>query len=71
MSTSRDIEMEDTEVLNVKWRNRALGSMGVPMLAYPKNLEGSITTLRGRGSVSIGGMAVNDIQLLRQHFMPT
>jgi len=63
MSTSRDIEVEDTGVLNVKWRNGALGSMSVTMLAYPRNIEGSITILGEKGSVRIGGLAVNDIQL--------
>ncbi len=63
VSTSRDIEVEDTGVLNVKWRNGALGSMSVTMLTYPKNLEGSITILGEKGSVRVGGVAVNDIQL--------
>ena len=63
MSTTRDIEVEDTGVLNVRWRNGALGSMSVTMLTYPKNLEGSITILGERGSVRVGGVAVNDIQL--------
>ena len=63
MSTTRDIEVEDTGVLNVKWRNGALGSMSVTMLTYPKNLEGSITVLGERGTVRIGGVAVNEIQL--------
>jgi len=63
MSTTRDIEVEDTGVLNVKWRNGALGSMSVTMLTYPKNLEGSITILGERGTVRIGGVAVNEIQL--------
>lgn len=63
MSTTRDIEVEDTGVLNVRWRNGALGSMSVTMLAYPKNLEGSITILGERGTVRIGGVAVNEIQL--------
>jgi UDP-N-acetyl-2-amino-2-deoxyglucuronate dehydrogenase len=63
MSTTRDIEVEDTGVLNVKWRNGALGSMSVTMLTYPKNLEGSITILGEKGTVRIGGVAVNDIQL--------
>lgn len=63
MSTTRDIEVEDTGVLNVRWRNGALGSMSVTMLTYPQNLEGSITILGEKGSVRIGGMAVNDIQL--------
>lgn len=62
-STTRDIEVEDTGVLNVRWRNGALGSMSVTMLTYPKNLEGSITILGEKGTVRIGGVAVNDIQL--------
>jgi UDP-N-acetyl-2-amino-2-deoxyglucuronate dehydrogenase len=63
MSTTRDIEVEDTGVLNIKWRNGALGSMSVTMLTYPKNLEGSITILGEKGTVRVGGVAVNDIQL--------
>ena len=62
MSTTRDIEVEDTGVLNVGWRNGALGSMSVTMLTYPKNLEGSITVLGEKGTVRVGGVAVNDIQ---------
>ena len=62
MSTTRDIEVEDTGVMNVRWRNGALGSMSVTMLTYPKNMEGSITILGEKGSARIGGVAVNDIQ---------
>ena len=62
MSTSRDIEVEDTGVLNVRWRSGALGSMAVTMLTYPKNMEGSITILGEKGTVRIGGVAVNEIQ---------
>jgi UDP-N-acetyl-2-amino-2-deoxyglucuronate dehydrogenase len=65
ISTARNIEVEDTGVLNVKWRNGTLGSMGVTMLTYPENLEGSITILGDRGTVRIGGLAVNDIQIWR------
>ena len=32
------------------------------MLAYPKNLEGSITILGENGTVRVGGVAVNEIQ---------
>lgn len=63
MSTTRDIEVEDTGVLNIKWRNGALGSMSVTMLTYPSNLEGSISILGEKGTVRIGGMAVNEIQI--------
>jgi UDP-N-acetyl-2-amino-2-deoxyglucuronate dehydrogenase len=63
MSTTRDIEVEDTGVLNVRWRTGTLGSMSVTMLTYPQNLEGSITILGEKGTVRIGGVAVNDIQI--------
>lgn len=63
MSTTRNIEVEDTGVLNVRWRNGALGSMSVTMLTHPNNLEGSITILGEKGTVRVGGVAVNDIQI--------
>jgi UDP-N-acetyl-2-amino-2-deoxyglucuronate dehydrogenase len=59
---ARDIEVEDTGVAALKWRNGAMGTINVTMLTYPKNLEGSITILGERGSVRIGGVAVNEIQ---------
>jgi len=62
-STTRNIEVEDSGVLNIKWRNGALGSMSVTMLTYPSNLEGSITILGETGSVKIDGIAVNEISL--------
>jgi UDP-N-acetyl-2-amino-2-deoxyglucuronate dehydrogenase len=58
----RNIEVEDTGVASIKWRSGALGSMNVTMLTYPKNLEGSITILGEKGTVRIGGVAVNEIQ---------
>ena len=61
MSTTRDIEVEDTGVLNISWRNGTLGSMSVTMLTYPNNFEGSMTILGEKGSVRVGGVAVNDI----------
>lgn len=59
---SRNIEAEDTAALQLRWRNGALGTMAVTMLTYPKNLEGSITILGEKGSVKIGGPAVNKIE---------
>jgi UDP-N-acetyl-2-amino-2-deoxyglucuronate dehydrogenase len=63
MSTTRVIEVEDTGVLNIRWRNGALGSMSVTMLTHRKNLEGSITILGERGTARVGGVAVNEIQI--------
>jgi UDP-N-acetyl-2-amino-2-deoxyglucuronate dehydrogenase len=59
---ARDIEVEDTGVMNVRWRSGALGSMSVTMLAYPRNIEGSITILGEKGTVRLGGVAINEIQ---------
>jgi UDP-N-acetyl-2-amino-2-deoxyglucuronate dehydrogenase len=59
---ARDIEAEDTAVLSVRLRHGGLASVNVTMLTYPKNLEGSITILGERGSVRIGGTAVNKIE---------
>jgi len=59
---SREIEAEDSGVINLRWRNGALGSVAVTMLTYPKNMEGSITILGEKGSVKVGGVAVNQIE---------
>ena len=59
---ARAIEVEDTGVMSIRWRSGALGSMNVTMLTFPKNLEGSITILGEKGTVRIGGVAVNEIQ---------
>lgn len=59
---ARDIEVEDSGVMNIRWRSGALGSMNVTMLTYPKNLEGSITIIGEKGTVRVGGVAVNEIQ---------
>lgn len=58
----RKIQAEDSGVLNIRWRNGAMGSVNVTMLTYPKNYEGSITILGEKGTVRIGGLAVNEIQ---------
>jgi UDP-N-acetyl-2-amino-2-deoxyglucuronate dehydrogenase len=59
---ARNIQVEDTGVLSLRWRSGALGSMNVTMLTYPKNLEGSITIIGEKGTVRIGGVAVNKIE---------
>lgn len=59
---ARDIQVEDTATVGIRWRSGALGSINVTMLAYPKNFEGSITILGEKGTVRLGGVAVNEIQ---------
>ncbi len=59
---ARNIQVEDTATVGIRWRSGALGSVNVTMLAYPKNFEGSVTILGEHGTVRVGGVAVNEIQ---------
>jgi UDP-N-acetyl-2-amino-2-deoxyglucuronate dehydrogenase len=59
---ARNIQVEDTATVGVKWRSGALGSINVTMLTYPRNLEGSLTIIGEKGTVRVGGVAVNEIQ---------
>lgn len=59
---ARRIESEDTGAAILRFRNGALGVLEVTMLAYPRNLEGSVSVLGEHGSVKIGGTAVNRIE---------
>ena len=58
----RDIEAEDTGVMSLRLRSGGLASVNVTMLTHGKNFEGSITLLGERGTVRIGGVAVNEVQ---------
>jgi UDP-N-acetyl-2-amino-2-deoxyglucuronate dehydrogenase len=59
---ARNIQVEDTATVGVRWRSGALGSVNVTMLTHGGNFEGSITIIGERGTVRIGGVAVNEIQ---------
>jgi len=59
---ARKIEAEDTGVLSLKWRSGALGSVNITMLTYPENLEGSLAIFGEKGTVRLGGQAMNEIQ---------
>ena len=60
--THRDIEMEDTAVLNFDCSSGAIAGMSVTMLTYPQNLESSITILGEKGSVKITGPSANIVE---------
>jgi UDP-N-acetyl-2-amino-2-deoxyglucuronate dehydrogenase len=59
---ARNIQVEDTGVVSIRWRTGALGSMNVTMLTYPRNLEGSMTIIGEKGTIRVGGVAVNKIE---------
>lgn len=57
-----DIETEDTAVVLLRFRNGALGVIEATTAARPKDLEGSISILGEKGTVEIGGFAVNELK---------
>lgn len=57
-----DIEAEDTGVAVIKFRNGALGIVEATNATRPRDLEGSLSLLGERGSVVVGGFAVNKVQ---------
>ena len=58
-----DIEAEDTGVALVRFRNGALGVIEATTAARPKNLEGSLSIMGEKGTVEIGGFAVNQLKV--------
>ena len=59
---ARHIEAEDTGCAILNFRSGIIATLNVTMLTYPKNFEGSITILGEKGSVKVGGFAVNKIE---------
>lgn len=59
---ARNIEAEDTGVALIEFESGTIASLNVTMLTYPKNLEGSITVIGEKGTVRIGGVALNKIE---------
>lgn len=57
-----DIETEDTAVVTLKFKNGALGIIEATTATRPDNLEGSISILGEKGTVVVGGFAVNKMQ---------
>lgn len=59
---ARNIETEDTGSAIINWENGIIGNINVTVLTYPSNLEGSVTILGEKGTVKIGGVALNQIE---------
>ena len=58
-----NIEAEDTAVVVLKFHNGALGIIEATTATRPRDLEGSISILGERGTVEIGGFAVNEMKV--------
>lgn len=57
-----EIEVEDTGVAIVKFKSGAIGVVEATTATRPKDLEGSLSILGEKGSVVIGGFAVNKME---------
>lgn len=57
-----DIEVDDTCVAIIKFKSGALGVVEATTAVRPKDLEGSLSILGEKGSVVIGGFAVNKME---------
>jgi len=53
------MEAEDVGVAVVRFKSGALASIEGSTITYPENLEGSVTLFGERGSVKVGGTALN------------
>ncbi len=57
-----DIEVEDTAIAILKFKNGAMGVIEATTATRPENLEGSISILGEMGTVEVGGFAVNEMK---------
>jgi len=57
------MEAEDVGVAVLRFASGALGTVEGSTLAWPQNLEGSVAIFGERGSVEVGGTALNRITL--------
>ncbi|GAA0003901.1 Gfo/Idh/MocA family oxidoreductase [Bradyrhizobium diazoefficiens] len=56
------IETEDTAIATLKFRNGALGIIEATTAVRPADLEGSLSILGEKGTVEVGGFAMNKIR---------
>jgi UDP-N-acetyl-2-amino-2-deoxyglucuronate dehydrogenase len=57
------METEDVGVAALRFQSGALGTVEGSTLTWPQNLEGSVALFGERGSVKVGGTALNRITL--------
>jgi UDP-N-acetyl-2-amino-2-deoxyglucuronate dehydrogenase len=53
------MEAEDVGVVALRFQSGALGTIEGSTVTYPENLEGSVAIFGERGSVKVGGTALN------------
>ena len=59
---AHNIEIDDIAIATIIFSDNTIGLVEATTLSYPKNMEGSITLQCERGTVKIGGEALNEIE---------
>lgn len=59
----RKIEMEDMGAAVIKFKNGAIGIIEAASTIYPKNIEETLNVFGETGSVIVGGIAVNRVEV--------
>lgn len=62
---SKKIEGEDYGVICIKYKNGKIGTIEGSVITYPKNLEETLTIVGEKGTIVVGGTAVNKIDTWR------
>ncbi|MEX2451853.1 MAG: Gfo/Idh/MocA family oxidoreductase [Rhodospirillales bacterium] len=58
-----DIEVEDTAVATMSYKNGAVGVLEVTTAARPDDFEASLSIVGSKGLAQLGGIAVNELQI--------
>ena len=58
----RDIQAEDMGAVILRFKNRAIGMIEGTSCVYPTNLEETLNLFGEKGTVCLGGMAINHIE---------
>lgn len=61
----REIEAEDNAVAVLRFQNGALGSIESSVTVFPRNLEETLNIFGATGTVILGGVAVNRVEVWR------
>lgn len=56
------IEFEDTGVVILEFKNKAIGTINYTVNSHAKNMEGSLTIFGEKGTVKIGGQYLNELE---------
>lgn len=59
---AHNIEIDDLSIVNIVFSDGTVGLVEATNISYPRNMEGSITLQCEKGTVKIGGEALNEIE---------